>query len=78
MILGGGQLRRVKLSSVTKIPGCKTGPPSAPAGGSSDWDGSSKTGGTIVSYSCPDSTIHMKAVCDPATLTWTPADIPAC
>ena len=45
----------------------------------SDWDGSSKTGGTMVSYSCPDTTTtHMKAVCDPATLTWTPAAIPAC
>ena len=52
--------------------GCASNPPSAPSGGSSNWDGSSKAGGTIISYTCPDTSNNMKAVCDAATLTWKP------
>jgi len=57
---------------------CGSNPPSAPSGGSSNWDGSSKAGGTIISYTCPDTSNNMKAVCDAATLTWKPETIPAC
>ena len=60
------------------VSGCASNPPSAPSGGSSNWDGSSKAGGTVISYTCPDTSNNMKAVCDAATLTWKPEAIPAC
>merc|ERR1711970_217404 len=58
---------------------CSTAPPAAPSGATSDWDGSTKDVGTIVTYSCTGSSAYKKAVCDPASTpsSWSPADIPS-
>ena len=58
--------------------GCAGDPPSAPAGSSSDWDNSSKSVGTSVTYTCRDVGLKTRATCDPATLAWLPSTIPAC
>eukprot|EP00091_Calanus_sinicus_P014704 TRINITY_DN3234_c0_g2_i2.p1 TRINITY_DN3234_c0_g2~~TRINITY_DN3234_c0_g2_i2.p1 ORF type:complete len:240 (-),score=42.48 TRINITY_DN3234_c0_g2_i2:112-759(-) len=56
---------------------CSENPPAAPSGGSSDWDGTTKTAGTIVTYSCHSSSASKKATCDPTSASWIPAVIPA-
>merc|ERR1712025_1229137 len=56
---------------------CANNPPAAPSGSTSDWDGSTKTAGTIVTYSCSSSSTMKKATCDPATTSWVPATIPS-
>merc|ERR1719376_758840 len=56
---------------------CSGDPPSAPDGSTSDWDGSSNSAGTIVTYTCSDEETSM-AVCDAATSSWLPSTIPDC
>jgi len=56
---------------------CSNNPPTAPPGSTSDWDGSTKTAGTIVTYSCSSSPTTKKAACDPVTTSWVPATIPS-
>merc|ERR1719312_1387233 len=56
---------------------CTTDPPATPAGSTSDWDSTSLSAGTLVTYTCTASSKTMKTVCDPATLTWNPAAIPS-
>ena len=57
---------------------CSSDPPTAPAGATSDWDGTSKEGGTVVTFACPDTINTRKVVCDAATQTWKPDTPPAC
>eukprot|EP00092_Neocalanus_flemingeri_P104513 GFUD01133885.1.p1 GENE.GFUD01133885.1~~GFUD01133885.1.p1 ORF type:complete len:232 (-),score=57.64 GFUD01133885.1:49-702(-) len=54
---------------------CSDDPPAAPLGSASDWDGSTKTAGTIVTYSCSSSSTTKRVVCDPTTTSWIPAAI---
>merc|ERR1712126_754347 len=54
---------------------CSSDPPSAPTGATSDWNGVSKTAGTIVTYTCSSSSASKKAVCDPSTAAWIPSEI---
>jgi len=56
---------------------CRSDPPSAPTNAISDWDKSTKMGGTIVTYTCPGKEEYV-AVCDANTLNWEPAAIPDC
>lgn len=55
---------------------CAEDPPAVPSGASSDWDGTTKTAGTIITYSCNSSSTIKKATCDPTSASWTPAVIP--
>merc|ERR1712013_255281 len=56
---------------------CSGDPSSAPDGSTSDWDGSSNSAGTIITYTCSEGETRM-AVCDAATSTWLPSTIPDC
>ena len=56
---------------------CASDPPVTPSTAASDWDSSTKTIGTVVTYTCPDTT-ETKTVCDAETLAWIPATIPVC
>lgn len=56
---------------------CSEDPPAVPSGASSDWDGTTKTAGTIITYSCDSSSTIKKSTCDPTSASWTPAVIPA-
>merc|ERR1711862_636183 len=56
---------------------CSGDPPSAPDSSTSDWDGSSNSAGTIITYTCSEGETRM-AVCDAATSTWLPSTIPDC
>jgi len=53
---------------------CAGDPPATPDGGSTNWDSSTKLGGTVVTYTC-SSGEQVKAVCDAATLLWKPTSI---
>lgn len=53
---------------------CSDDPPSSPEGASSDWDSSTKLGGTVVTYTCSTGA-EVKAVCDAATVAWKPTSI---
>jgi len=56
---------------------CSDDPPTAPSGAVSNWDGTTKTAGSIVTYSCSSSSNMKKATCDPSTTSWIPATIPS-
>jgi len=56
---------------------CSLDPPTAPDDSMSDWDGSSKGVGTIVTYICSDGE-KRTAICDAATASWVPSTIPDC
>jgi len=53
---------------------CSDDPPSTPQGASSDWDSSTKVGGTVVTYTCASGG-EVQAICDAATVAWKPTSI---
>jgi len=55
---------------------CSSSPPTSPTDRTSDWDGSSLTAGTVVTYTCTSgSCIPLSSVCDPSSLVWKPASL---
>ena len=56
--------------------GCSADPPAAPADSASDWDGSSKGVGTVVTYSCTSGD-KKYAQCG-ADGNWSPSTVPEC
>merc|ERR1712107_562686 len=56
--------------------GCSADPPAAPADSTSDWDGSSKGVGTVVTYSCTSGD-KKYAQCG-ADGNWSPSTVPEC
>jgi len=73
----GYQNTTLKVSCMTA---CSSSPPTSPSDRVSDWDGSSLTAGTVVTYTCTSgSCIPVYAVCDPQSLQWTSlTSVPAC
>jgi len=55
---------------------CASDPPAVPATATSNWDSSTKTAGTVVTYTCPGK--KMDSVCDAETLEWIPDSVPNC
>merc|ERR1711962_386498 len=62
------------------ITACSSSPPTSPSDRVSDWDGSTLTAGTVVTYTCTSgSCIPVYAVCDPQSLQWTSlSSVPTC
>merc|ERR1719431_447429 len=56
---------------------CSQNPPTAPTNSSSDWDGATKSVGTVVTYTCASSGEKRFARCREDG-NWSPASIPAC
>jgi len=73
----GGGIGVDSTMSATCSLECSDDPPAAPSGATSDWDGATKTAGTIVTYSCSSSSTMKKATCDPSTTSWLPATLPS-
>merc|ERR1712080_359190 len=63
----------MKVSCTTA---CSSSPPTSPSDRTSDWDGSTLTAGTVVTYSCTTGTcIPLSSVCSPSSLLWTPSSL---
>merc|ERR1711962_455608 len=63
----------MKVSCTTA---CNSSPPTSPSDRVSDWDGSSLTAGSVVTYTCTTgSCIPVAAVCNPQSLQWTPTSL---
>merc|ERR1712179_332401 len=61
----------------TMSAGCSLECSDDPSGAVSDWDETTKTAGSIVTYSCSSSSNMKKATCDPSTTSWVPVTIPS-
>ena len=57
---------------------CLDNPPQIPDGATSDWDGSSKSPETIITYTCDIAGPVTRAVCEPKSKKWIPSTIPSC
>merc|ERR1712013_570756 len=71
-----GQIESDATLRVVCDGGCSADPPSAPADSTSDWDGSSKGIGTVVTYSCTSG--DKKYVQCKADGTWSLDTVPEC
>merc|ERR1711962_1270718 len=77
----GNKNSSVKVSCITEVrtevrTACSSAPPNSPSDRVSDWDGSSLTAGSVVTYTCTTgSCIPVTAVCDPESLQWTPTSL---
>jgi len=49
---------------------CTSDPPAVPTGATSNWDGSTLTAGTQVTYTCTGKDTTAKAICDPTSQAW--------
>ena len=68
----------MKIVCILFVVVCLDNPPATPLGATSDWDGSSKSVDTVITYTCDTAGPVTRAVCDAKTKTWIPSTIPSC